>query len=141
MMNRRSVPRSECEYKKRPRREAPIADKVVRPSSRSRLACDLCRLATDTGEPALCQQLPQEFAGERASDLRHLFRRSLRDDLASGCAALRSEVDEPIGGLHHVDAVLDHDHRAAGIDNTVQPIELPVDVVGMESRPWLVHGV
>ena len=33
------------------------------------------------------------------------------DDLAAGIAALRAQVDDPVGGADHVQVVLDHDQR------------------------------
>ena len=46
-------------------------------------------------------------------DLRHHFRRPLGDDPPARLAAFGSEVDDPIGGLDHVQVVFDHHHRIA----------------------------
>jgi hypothetical protein len=40
----------------------------------------------------------------------------LGDDLAAARSSLRSEVDDPIGGLDDVQVVLDHDDGVARLD-------------------------
>ena len=45
------------------------------------------------------------------------------DDLAAAGAALRAEVDDPVGRLDHVEVVLDDEHRVAGVDEVVQHLE------------------
>ena len=44
------------------------------------------------------------------------FRRAGRDDAAAAIAAFGTEVDDPVGGLDHVEVVLDHDDRVAVVD-------------------------
>ena len=41
------------------------------------------------------------------------FRRAFRDDLAASLAAFRAQVNDPIGGLDHVQVVLDDEQRVA----------------------------
>src|SRR5262249_28015263 len=40
---------------------------------------------------------------------RHFFRRARDDDFAAGVPTLRAEVDHMVGGLDHIEVVLDHD--------------------------------
>ena len=51
------------------------------------------------GDGAALEQRPQELPRERAVDLRDQLRRADGDDLAARLAALRAEVDEPVGLL------------------------------------------
>ena len=55
----------------------------------------------------------QEAAGGGLFGAGDVFGRALGDDLAPfvGCAG--AEVDDPVGGLHHLQVVLDHDQRMA----------------------------
>ena len=54
-------------------------------------------------------------------------------------AALGPEVDDPVGGLDHVEVVLDHHHRVAVVAQAVQHLEQQVDVVEVQARGGLVE--
>ena len=45
-----------------------------------------------------------------------LFGGAVGNDLAAAFAAFRAQVDHPVGGLDHVEIVLDHDQRTAAVD-------------------------
>ncbi len=64
-----------------------------------------------------------------------------RDHLAARLAALGAEVDEPVGLLDHVEVVLDHEHRVAGVDQPLEHLEQPLDVGEVEPRRRLVEDV
>src|SRR5438128_8127786 len=66
------------------------------------------------------EDLRQEGTGVGRRMRRQLFRRPGRHDPAAGVAALRPQVDDPVGGLHHVQVVLDDYHRVAGLHETLQ---------------------
>ena len=51
------------------------------------------------------------------------------------------EVDDPIGGLDHVEVVLDHDHGVPGVDQAVEDVEQPLDVSEVEAGGGLVEDV
>ena len=51
----------------------------------------------------------------------------------------RAQVDDPVGGDHHLEAVLDDDQRMAAIDQRVQRLEQFDDVDGMETGGRLVE--
>ena len=70
-----------------------------------------------------------------------LLGRALRDDLAAAVAALRTHVDDPVGGLHDFEIVLDDDHRVALVDQLMQHVEQLRDVVEMQARGRLVEDV
>ena len=46
--------------------------------------------------------------------------RAGNNDPAAARAAFRPEVDHPVGGLHHVQVVLDHEYRVALLDEAVK---------------------
>ncbi len=74
-------------------------------------------------------------------DLRHVLGRPDGDELAARLAALRPEVDHPVGLLDHVEVVLDHDHRVAAVDETLQRLEQLLDVREVEAGRRLVEDV
>ena len=43
---------------------------------------------------------------------RHLLRRASGDDAPTASAALRAEIHDPVGGLDHIEVVLDHPHNS-----------------------------
>src|SRR5437879_4793406 len=54
-------------------------------------------------------------AGEAPRGLGHELRRPCDDDPAAAIAAFRAEIDDPVGGLDHVEVVFDHDDGVAMI--------------------------
>ena len=67
--------------------------------------------------------------------------RALGDDLAAARAALRPEVDDPVGRLDDVEVVLDDDDRVAGLDEPVEHLEQLLDVGEVEAGRRLVEDV
>ena len=67
--------------------------------------------------------------------------RARRDDLASLVTTLRPEVDQPVGGLDHVEVVLDHEHGVAGRDEPLEHREELADVLEVQTRGGLVEHV
>ena len=63
------------------------------------------------------------------------------DDRAARLAALGPHVDQPVGGLDHVEVVLDHDDRVALVDEPLQHLEQPLDVGEVQARRRLVEDV
>src|SRR5680860_790993 len=56
------------------------------------------------------QQAGEELAGVAARDAGHMLGGPLGDDPPAPRTALRSEVDDVVRGLHHIQVVLDDDH-------------------------------
>src|SRR5439155_21570548 len=79
--------------------------------------------------------------GERAPYACYSFRRSLRDQLASGFPALGAEIDDVVGGLHDVQVVLDDDDRIPRVDETVEYLEEALDVGEVKAGRRLVEDV
>src|SRR5690554_2926068 len=70
-----------------------------------------------------------------------VLRRALGDDVAAAQAAVGPEVDDPVGGLDHVDVVLDHDEGVAAVHEPVQDVEELPGVLEVEARGGLVQDV
>src|SRR5918911_2145878 len=87
------------------------------------------------------QDLPQVLPREALLDLGDLLGRSGRDHLAACLAALRTEVDDPVRLLDHVQVVLDHEHRVSRVDEPLQHLEQLLDVGEVEARRRLVEDV
>jgi hypothetical protein len=60
---------------------------------------------------------------------------------AAAVAALRAEVDEPVGGLDHVEVVLDDDDGVAVVAQALQHREQHLDVVEVQAGGRLVEDV
>ena len=72
---------------------------------------------------------------------RDLLGRALGDDPAAPVAALRTEVDDPVGGLDDVEVVLDDEDRVAAVDQPVEDLEQLLDVGEVEPGRRLVEDV
>ena len=53
----------------------------------------------------------------------------------------RTKVDDPVGGLHHVEIVLDHQHGVALIDQTTEHVQQLADVLEVQAGRRLVEDV
>src|SRR5207247_10036426 len=60
--------------------------------------------------------------------LDQFLRRTRGDHVPSRVAALWSQVDDPVGGLEHVQVVLDDQHAASGVDQLAKGSQKFVDV-------------
>src|SRR4051794_17858038 len=63
----------------------------------------------------LIEHLLEILAGRASLCLRYLLGRALRDDLSTIVPTFGSEIDHVIGGLDHVEVVLDHHDGVATI--------------------------
>src|SRR6185436_3157097 len=63
----------------------------------------------------LVQHTAQKHPSIGLLDLRNLLGCALCHDRAAAVAAFRPHVDDPIGGLDHIEVVLDHQHSVAGV--------------------------
>lgn len=60
---------------------------------------------------------------------------------AAMLAALRSQVDDPVRGLDHVEVVLDYYYRIAVVYQPAYHFEQLLDICGMQAGSRLVHQV
>ena len=68
-----------------------------------------------------------------------LLGRASRDNSPALVAGVGAEVDDPIGRLHHVEVVLDDQHRVAGIDEPLKHLEQHAHVVEVQPSRRLVE--
>jgi hypothetical protein len=83
----------------------------------------------------------QVLPGGRAPGRGDLLRRALGDDPPAAVATLRSEVDDPVGGLDDVEVVFDDQHGVAAIDEPMEDLEELLDVREMQAGGRLVEHV
>ena len=102
---------------------------------------DLLHGQAATGSPRGASTSRRNWPGEGALGLGDLLGRAGRDQLAARLAALGAEVDHPVGLLDHVEVVLDHEHRVAGVDEPLQHLEQLLDVGEVEPGRRLVEDV
>ena len=82
--------------------------------------------------------LAQRQARVRGRVRLDVFWRADADDFAAGVAALGAEIDNPVGGSHHVEVVLDDDHRVPGSEQLAQRAHELGDVVEVQAGGWLI---
>jgi len=87
------------------------------------------------------QDPTQEVAGEGARVPRHLLGGAARDDLSSGVAPFRPQIDDVVRRLDDIQVVLDDDHRVPRVREQVEDGEQFRDVVEVEPRRRLVEQV
>ena len=91
--------------------------------------------------PVRLEDLREVLAGVALLDARDVLRRALGDDEAAVGAALRADVDDPVGALDDVEVVLDHDHGVAGVDEPVEHGEELLHVLEVQAGGGLVEDV
>src|SRR3984893_2553041 len=116
---------------------------VVRTKARARAArpLSLKRSQCALGGGAMTEDLAQELPGVGIRRHGDFLGRALGHDLTAAVAALGSEVDDIVGGLDHVEVVLDHDDGVAGVRQPAEHFEQALDVVEVEPRCGLVEDV
>src|SRR6185437_7482780 len=115
-----------------------------RPSLIRRAASLACRRGCDCGSRChwiSAEQRPQVGARVRARTSRNLLGRAGGDDLAAALAALRAEVDYPVGALDHIEVVLDHDDGVALVAQAMQHIEELGNIVEVQAGGGLIEDV
>ena len=71
----------------------------------------------------------------------YLLRSASSHHHPAAVSALRTEVDQPVGGLHHVQVVFNHDHRVALVDKPVENSQQFSDVFEVETGGRFVKDV
>ena len=72
--------------------------------------------------------------------MRHDFpRRAGHDDLTAGIATFGAEVDQPVGSRHHVQVVLDDQHRMSRGDQLTERSQQLGDVIEVQTGRWLIE--
>ena len=77
--------------------------------------------------------------GERPLGASEFAQRTVEYDLPAVLSGARADVQDPIGGLHHLGIVLDHDQGVAGVAQTLHDADDPADIARMKSDGRLVE--
>ena len=77
--------------------------------------------------------------GVRVWNTLDLLRRAGSDDFAAGFSTFGAEIDDPVGGTDHVEVVLNHDERVAGLQQLAERAQQLRDVLEVQSRGGLVE--
>ena len=99
------------------------------------------------GRGDLCAQLAghgSRVGGQRLSRVGtpvrpHLGRRAGADNLPAAIPALRSQINDPVGGADHVQIVLDHQQRMSGRQQLAERVEQLRDVLEVQTRGGLIE--
>src|SRR5262249_47851990 len=67
--------------------------------------------------------------------------RPLRDHAAAALAAFRAQIDDPVGGLDHVEVVLDDDHGIAVVAQAMQHAQQQVYIMEMQTRRRFIQYI
>ena len=97
--------------------------------------------AAATGGRRSGQILFQVLAGVRGLAGRHCLRSTGADEGPSPGAALRAQIDEPVGGLDDIQIVLDDQHRVPGVHQPLQHLQQLLHIVGVQTRGGLVQNI
>src|SRR6185312_8295600 len=71
----------------------------------------------------------------------NLFWWPLRDDPPPTISALRSQIDDPVGGLDDVEVVLDDDHTVPLVHQSVQHLQQQANILEVEAGGRLVEDI
>ena len=82
--------------------------------------------------------LPQRQTGVRGGVLHHILRGAVSHHIAPRVTAFGPEVNQPVRGANHVQVVLDHDQRMAGILQLAHGAHQLGNVVKVQARGGLV---
>ena len=64
---------------------------------------------------------------------RDLFRRAFGHNAAAAGAAFRTQIDNPVGGAHHIRIVFDHQQRTAVLNQLLQRFQQAGNIVEMKT--------
>ena len=93
------------------------------------------------------RELNAQLAGQVASGqrswcvLQYFVVSSLGDQLAAVLSGARTEIENAVGGAHHVGIVLHHQDRVSQVAQVVQDLDQPVGVAAVQSDGRLVQHV
>src|SRR2546429_5872041 len=83
-------------------------------------------------------QISRRMATWKSCDL---LRRTGSDEIAANFATFRSQIDDPVGALDHLQIVLNHNHRITCIAQLHQHLQQFLNVGEMQSGRWLIENV
>src|SRR5260370_36895925 len=71
----------------------------------------------------------------------HLLGRALSNNAASGFAAFRAKIDDPIGLFNYVEMVLDDEHGIAKVHEAIKDVKELFYIVKMQASGGLVQDI
>jgi hypothetical protein len=71
--------------------------------------------------------------------LRHLLRRSFRDDLAAAISGVRAEVNHPVRAFDDVEVVFDDEDGMAGVHEALENLKQHANVVEVQAGGGFVE--
>ena len=77
--------------------------------------------------------------GNRA--LRHFFRRSLGNHRTALVSAFRTDIDQVVGRLNHIQVMFNNDNGIAPVRQSAQNLDQLVDIGKMEASRRLIQNV
>src|SRR5207253_5566230 len=83
-------------------------------------------------------QISRRMATWKSCDL---LRRTSSDEIAASFATFRSQIDDPIGALDHLQIVFNHDHRITRVAQLHQHLQQFLNVGEMQSGRRLIENV
>src|SRR5438552_3647224 len=98
-------------------------------------------LATFATTPGFAHQWLKILTRIRLLYIRHVFRSSGGDDIAPAQSSLRSQIDNPVGGLDDVQVVLNDEHGVATVNEAVEHAHKHPHVLEMKTGRRLVKDV
>ena len=87
------------------------------------------------------QHARQEFSGIGLGVTSDLFGRSRSDNAAAPFAALRTEVNQPVGGLDDVEIVFDQKHGSAALDQFSKGRKQLLNIIEMQPGRGFVEDI
>ncbi len=103
----------------------------------ARCEATACELRTASRSQPDLQKLPCIRLSARGD----VLRRARHHHFAAGVATFRAEVDHVVGGLDHVEVVLDQQDGVAGVHQPVQTCQQALHVRQVQPRRRLVEDV
>ena len=84
---------------------------------------------------------PQRRTGVRLPGLCHIFGCPFADNCSATCSSFRTDVDDPVRCLDHIQIVFDDNDGVAGFNKTVQHFQQLVDISKVKTRGGFVQNV
>src|SRR5579883_1812018 len=89
----------------------------------------------------LAEHALQEMAGVGLFVFGYHFGRTYRDHVAAGIAALRPQINQPVGAFDDFQIVFDHDDGVARVYESLQDLQQAIHIGEVQARCWLVQNV
>ena len=86
----------------------------------------------------VCELFAQIIPRKALFATHNIFRRAATYDVAALVATFRSQVDNVVAALYHVEVVLDYHDRVSSCYKGVERIEQAMDIMEVLTRCWLI---